>query len=420
MSVTMQAMCSGPPPFALSEKDVVELADELVAYQQHFAGLFFRKEQRRWALKYLQGLLLPSEGKCIEKVALSVEDGKVRPMQRFIGEGAWEDGPILAKHRQLVAESLGDEAGVLIVDGTEFPKKGKHSVGVARQWCGIRGKIDNCQAAVFVAYASERGRTLLDRRLYLPQEWFEPSARERWRGCAIPEGTDFRTKPELAWEMIQAVKEGGALPFSWVTCDESFGNNHQFLAGLERAQMCYLADVPISTLVWLERPETEIPPSKGRGRRPSRERLAPGAPQPIRVDELATQLPKGAWRKHRVKDGEKGPIQARFAFVRAVAVRDKLPGPDVWVVFRRSLGASPELKVFISNAPADTPRRELVRVSGMRWPIETCFEEAKGELGMAEYQTRSWRGWHHHMTLVILAHHFLVRLKLKHKKGRRR
>lgn len=420
MSVTMQPMCSDAPPLALSEKDVVELADDLVAYHEHFAGLFFRKEQHHWALKYLEGLLLPSEGKCIEKVALSVEDGKVRPMQRFIGEGAWDDEAILAKHRQLVAESLGQDAGVLIVDGTEFPKKGKHSVGVARQWCGIRGKIDNCQAAVFVAYASEQGHTLLDRRLYLPQEWFEPASRERWRRCGIPDDTDFRTKPQLAWEMIEGVRESGTLAFSWVTCDETFGNNHEFLEGLESARMRYLADVPVSTLVWLERPETEIPPSKGKGRPPSRERLAPGAPQPIRVDELAARLPRRAWRKYWVKDGEKGPIEARFAFVRAVAVRDKLPGPEVWVVFRRSLGEPAELKVFISNAPADTLRRELVRVSGVRWPIETCFEEAKGELGMDEYQTRSWRGWHHHMTLAILAHHFVVGLKLKHKKGHRR
>jgi SRSO17 transposase len=139
----------------------------------------------------------------------------------------------------------------------------------------------------------------------------------------------------------------------------------------------------------------------------------------MRVDQLAAQLPRRAWRKYRVKDGEKGPIEARFAFVKAVAVRDRLPGPEVWVVFRRSLGDPPELKAFLSNAAADIPRRELVRISGMRWPIESCFEQAKGSLGMDEYQTRSWRGWHHHMTLVMLAHHFLVRLQLRHKKGRR-
>jgi len=138
------------------------------------------------------------------------------------------------------------------------------------------------------------------------------------------------------------------------------------------------------------------------------------------VDALAAQLPPSAWRTPEVKAGEKGPLRARFAFVRAVAARDRLPGPDLWVVFRRSMSDPPELKVFLSNAPAETPKAELVRLSGRRWPIETCFEEAKHHLGMAQYQTRSWRGWHHHMTLVILAHHFLVRLKLRHKKGHRR
>jgi len=342
----------------------------------------------------------------------------VRDVQRFLGQGRWDDEAILAKHRQLVAESLGDDGGVLIVDGTEFPKKGSHSVGVARQWCGIRGKIDNCQAAVFVAYASERGHTLLDRRLYLPEEWFEPASRQRWERGGIPDDTEFRTRPQLAWEMIEHLKRRAVLPFTWVTCDEAFGNNPEFLERLETAEMRYLAEVPVSTQVWLERPETEIPPPKRTGRPPLRERLAPGAAPAMRVDELAAQLPRRAWRKYRVKEGEKGPIEARFAFVRAVAVRDKLPAPEVWVVFRRSLGDPPELKVFISSAAADIPRRELVRISGMRWPIESCFEQAKGSLGMDEYQTRSWRGWHHHMTLVMLAHHFLVRVQLRHKKGR--
>ena len=156
------------------------------------------------------------------------------------------------------------------------------------------------------------------------------------------------------------------------------------------------------------------------GRPPSRERVVAGEPGPLRVNALAAQLPKSAWRTYEVKAGEKGPIRARFAFVRAVAARDQLPGPDVWVVFRQSLSDPPELKVFLSNASAETPKAELVRLSGMRWPIETCFEEAKGNLGMAQYQTRSWRGWHHHMTLVILAHHYLVRVKLRHKKGHQR
>jgi SRSO17 transposase len=342
----------------------------------------------------------------------------VRNLQQFIGVGAWDDRAVLRKHAELVAESLGERGGALIVDGSEFPKKGRHSAGVMRQYCGATGKIDNCQAGVFVAYASARGHTLLDRRLYLPQEWFAQEARPRWNRCDIPQGTPFRTKPQLAWEMIEQVVAQGVVPFSWVLCDEAFGDNPQFLGRLEAAQITYLAEVAVSTRVWLKRPLTRIAPWKGNGRPPTRERIAPGQAPSIRVDELAAQLPRSAWRTHLVKEGEKGPIRAQFAFVRAVAVRNRLPGPEVWVMLRRTLGESPELKVYLSNAPADTPRRELVRMSGMRWPVETCFEEAKGNLGMASYQTRSWPGWHHHLTLVMLAHHFLVRLKLRQKGGR--
>jgi len=419
MSVTPEVR--EPPSFSLSPEDVLCLADELQAYHQEFAGLFFRREQRQWALKYLEGLLLPAgDNKSTERLALRLKGGNVRNMQQFLGEGAWDDDAVLAHHAELVAKSLGDADGVLVVDGSDFPKKGRHSVGVARQYCGATGKIDNCQAGVFVAYASRQGHTLVDRRLYLPQEWFEPASRDRWERCQVPEGTAFRTKPELAWEMIEKLHQQGGLPFRWLTCDEAFGDNHDFLRRLEALPQVYLADVAVSTLVWLERPRSAVPAAKSTGRPPSRERVVEGTPPPLRVDALAAQLPKSAWRLYRVKAGAKGPIRAQFAFVRAVAAREGLPGPDVWVVFRRNRSEPPELKVFLSNAPGDTPTAELVRVSGMRWPIETCFEEAKGSLGMADYQTRFWRGWHHHMTLVILAHHFVVRLRLRHKKGRRR
>jgi SRSO17 transposase len=410
----------GPvPALDLSAQDVVHLADELVAYHAEFSELFFRKEQQAWAMKYLQGLVQPEGGKSVERLALRVPGGNVRNMQQFIGEGAWDDAALLDKHAALVAQSLGEAGGVLIVDGSDFPKKGKHSVGVARQYCGATGKVDNCQAAVFVAYASRHGHALLDRRLYLPKDWFGSSSEERWQRCGIPNETVFRTKLELAWEMIEKLQAQGVVPFSWVLCDEAFGDSHGFLGHLEQSGLRYLADVSVSTLVWPQRPLTEVPPAKSTGRPPSRERVVAGQPAPLRVDALAAQLPKRVWRTYEVKAGEKGPIRARFAFVRAVAARDQVPGPDLWVVFRQSLGEPRELKVFLSNAPAETPKAELVRQSGMRWPIESCFEEAKSNLGMAQYQTRSWRGWHHHMTLVILAHHYLVRVQLRHKKGHR-
>lgn len=253
---------SGAPAFDLSEEDVLGLADELIAYHGEFAELFLRREQEQWALIYVEGLLHPDLRKSVEPLALSLEGGNVRPMQRFIGKGAWEDEPILGKHRELVAESLGAADGVLIVDGTDFPKKGRHSVGVARQYCGATGKIDNCQASVFLAYASSRGHTLLDRRLYLPEAWFAEASREHWERCGIPDEVRFRTKPQLAWEMIEAAVASSVLPITWVTCDEAFGNNPEFLGNLERVGLRYLAEVPVSTLVWLECPETEVPLSK--------------------------------------------------------------------------------------------------------------------------------------------------------------
>jgi len=389
------------PPLDLSEHDVQCLAEELAEYGSQFGGLFVRREQAEWAGAYLSGLLQPGIRKSAELIALNVRGAVVRDVQRFIGESGWDDRAVLDRHAELVAESLGCSDGVLIVDGSDFPKQGKHSVGVGRQYCGALGKIANCQAAVFLAYACGRGHTLLDARLYLPEDWLSEGWQALREECHVPESTAFKTKPELAWEMIAAVHSRGELPFAWVACDEGFGNNPAFLGHLEGAGINYFAEVPVSTLVWPLEP-------------------LPQAPAPCRVDQLAAQLPRTAWRSRHIKNGEKGPQRARFAFVRAVAVRDKQKGPEVWVVFRRDMSEPAELKIFLSNAPADTTRDELVRVSAMRWPIETCFRQAKGSLGMDQYQARTWCGWHHHMTMVILAHHFLVRLKLKHKKGHRR
>lgn len=395
------------------------LRKELDVFVSRFDDCIKTAPSRRHMRTYVGGQVGDLKRKTAAAIALDA-GLPPRSLQEFLEIHRWDQGAVRDRVQELVMADHADPNAIGLIDETGFAKKGDKTAGVQRQYCGATGKIDNCQAGVFVAYASPKGHTLVDRRLYLPQEWFAADSRARWQRCGIPDGTVFRTKPQLAWEMIQRVQIQGVLPFSWVVCDEAFGDIPEFLESLEGAKIRYLADVAVSTRVWLDRPQTEVAGYKGRGRPPSRKRVAPGAPRPIRVDTLAAQLPPKVWRKYRIKQGEKGPIDAQFAFVRAVAVRSKLPGPDVWVVFRRSLGEPAVLKAFLSNAPADTPRRELVRTSGMRWPIETCFEEAKGSLGMATYQTRSWRGWHHHMTLVILAHHFLVRLKLKHKKEHRR
>jgi SRSO17 transposase len=406
-----------PPRLDLTLEEVEGLADELVAYHAEFADLYYRVEQANWGLAYLQGLMAPVETKAIQPMAMALEGGNIQAMQQFIGQGKWQDEKLLKKHWQLVNETLGEEDGVWIADGSGFPKKGEHSVGVGRQWCGQLGKVENCQVGVFGAYASRKGYTLLDRRLYLLEEWFDEDHRERWEKCGVPDDTVFKTKPELALEMLKAVVAEGTLDFRWVAGDEAYGRDTAFLDGVASLDLWYFAEVPHNTRVWQTRPQTAVPEWAGRGPRPTKERLAEGEPEAKRVDAIAAAVPEEEWKACLIKEGSKGPMVAEFAFRRVVAVRDDLPGPEVWLVLRRSLGEEPELKTCLSNAPADTPHTELVRIAGMRWPVETALEDGKDGLGMGDYMVRSWLGWHHHMTECILAHHFLVRLQKRLKRG---
>ena len=403
-----------PPQHNLVPCDVEALADELVAYHAHFAPLFQRSEQRSWALAYLHGQLLELDRKSIEPMALALEGGDVQGMQQFISAGPWDDERVLEKHQELVAETLGDaETGVLILDGCDFPKQGTYSVGVARQWCGAQGKVANCQASVVACYASKHGYTLVDRRLYLHQSWFTPEYRPRWERCGIPDDTSFHTRPELAADIAHTLAHRKVLPFRWVTCDEAFGNNPVFLDAISALNLSYLAEVPHDTRVWVERPPTAVPRRGRRGPAPRRERVTADAPAPQRVDELAAQLPQSQWRRFQIKEGAKGPMVAEFAFVRVVPVREKMPGEECWLVLRRSLGETPELKLYLCNAPVTTPQRKMVWASGMRWPVESAIEESKGEVGLDQYEVRGWLGWHHHVTLSFLAHHFLVRQRCR-------
>jgi SRSO17 transposase len=406
-----------PPSLDLTPEEVEALADELVDYHAEFADLYYRTEQAHWGYRYLQGLISPIERKAIQPMAMALEGGNIQAMQQFIGQGRWQDEKLLQKHWQLVDETLGEDDGVYIVDESGFPKKGDHSVGVARQWCGVLGKVENCQVGVFGAYASRQGYTLVDHHLFLPEGWFDDDHRERWEKCGIPDETTFQTKPEIALERLQAVVAHGCLRFQWVTCDELYGRSPDFLDGVAGLDRWYFAEVPCNTRVWKTRPKTAVPEWSGRGPHPTKERLLPGEPAPQRVDEIAASLKPEEWEPYLIKEGSKGPMVAEFAFLRGVAVRDELPGPDVWIVFRRSLGKDPELKVYLSNAPLDTPVTELVRVAGLRWPVETAIEEGKDGLGMDHYEVRSWLGWHHHMTECLLAHHFLVRCQKRLKRG---
>jgi SRSO17 transposase len=411
------------PAYRISTRDVSMTVDELQMFHREFQPLFQRREQRAWSLLYLCGQLSDLERKTIEPMVLSLlgaSPNAIRGLQQFIGQGEWESGPLLLHLQELVNCWLGEEDGVVIVDGSGFPKQGKHSVGVAHQYCGVLGKIANCQEGVFLVYASRLGYTFVDERLYMPEEWFGQDARARWKACGIPDTLAFCSEPALGLEMITALHKRGVLPFRWVTCDEKYGRNPAFLAGIATLGKWYLAEVPVDTRVWLRTPAIEPPGPGLMGRPRLYSRVKPTAPRPQELRELLLQLSPAAWHRRKIQEGSKGPLVVELASVRVTPIRDGLPAPRCWAIFRRSLGAQPEAKYYLCNAPADLPPTEFAPLTGMRWPVETTFEEAKGEVGLDHFETRTWQGWHHHMIQSFLAHLFLLHIRLLFQKKARR
>ena len=353
----------------------------------------------------------------------------MRAAQYFISEGNWDDAAILAAHQRLVDATLGEDDGVLLIDGSDVPKQGRHSVGVVRQWCGATGKRDNCQAGVYLGYASRQGYTLLDRRLYLPEAWFTDAYRDRWRACGIPDGTPFQTKHDLAAALVDGVMAERRVRARWLACDEGFGNNPALLDRIAAHGLWYLAEVPCDAAGlaaggarWARPGPARGPGCRhaapaGRGRPPAVERLHPDSPPRVRRGRVGGPGAGRALAALSHPGGEQGAAGRRVRRrCGSVQARDGLPGPEGWLVVRRTLpteGEPPVYKYYLSNAPAETPAAALVRVSGLRWPIEACFTEGKGEVGLDHYEVRTWRGWHHHLTLVILAHFFLMRLVLR-------
>lgn len=364
------------------------------------------------ARTYLRGLLLDNaDNKTAEAIALKVhgDPAKVRMMQVFLSQSPWQDPPLRQELIGRVDEVLGCPDGVLILDESSFPKCGAKSVGVARQYCGATGKIDNCQVAVYAAYASAQGHTLLDTRLYLPEEWtLDP---DRCQAAGVPEGVVFRTKPELAWELVLALRE--QLPHRWITFDEVYGRDPALLRGLEELDERYIGEVPKDTRVWLERPAVEEPEPGRRGAPRKHARVAAGEPEPQTVEAIAQALPKTAWQVLSFREGSKGKQYAQFTRLRVVVERDDLPGPELWLLIERSCKQKPEVKYYLSNAAADCSLREMAQAAHMRWPVEDCFLHGKDEVGLGDYEVQGWRGWQHHQTLVMLALWFLLLQQLR-------
>ncbi|SRR5712692_331255 len=413
MPATIVAETCPAPKCNLSRRDVEGLVDKLKTYYQRFASAFRRPEQAHWGNIYLQGLLGDQPRKSVEPIALAL-GVKVRDLQYFIGQSPWPLEPLLTQHQRLVAETLGEPDGVVLVDESGVVKQGDHSVGVGRQYCGSVGKIANCQNGVYLGYASRKGYTLVDARLFLPEDWFDDDHAEKRKKCGVPQDLPFQTKPEIALELLRHAVRRGHLPFRWVTADELYGDSPAFRDGVAELNKWYFVEVAGHTPIWRRRPAVIVPPWSGHGRRPTRLRLRTPTHRSVRVDQLVRRIPKRDWLRGTIKEGSQGPIICDFAFLRVTESRAGLPGPEVWLVIRRKVSDPREIKYYLCNAPADIALSELVRVSGLRWPIETMFEEGKGEIGFDHYETRSWFGWHHHMVLTCLAHHFLVWLRVQY------
>jgi SRSO17 transposase len=399
------------PECNLSKKDVELFLKELTKYMKLFRPGFQRVEQTKKSQAYVHGLLGNATRKNVEQMALGLGE-KVRSLQYFVGQSQWEAEPVIAIHQGLIGETLGEEDGVALIDESSTVKQGVGSVGVAAQYCGSVGKIANGQVGVYLGYASRKGYSLIEGQLFMPDQWFEDEHAEQRQTCGVPEDLVFKTKPEIGLELLKRAVKRGNLPFSWVAADALYGDAPAFRDGVAAMGKWYFAAIKENTPIWCTPPEVHVPEWKGHGRRPTRLRLSDPGKRPLQVKQLVNKIPKPDWVRAVIKEGSKGPIVCDFAFLRVTESRGNLPAAELWLIIRRNLDDPSVVKYFFSNAPANTPLNEFVRISGMRWPIETIFEEAKGEVGLDQYEMRSWQGWHHHMLLVSLAHHFLVRLRI--------
>jgi SRSO17 transposase len=395
----------------MTEDEVRAAAERLVRFHERFAPLFGKEQAQDHAYTYVKGLMVCPERKSVEPIALNVGDGQVSAPQKFLNIAPWDHGDIQAEVQSVFADELAPAAkspiGVVgVIDESGFAKKGDHSAGVARQHNGRLGKEDNCQVGVFLVGVTPGGSAMLDHQLYLPEGWCEEAeaCRDRRERVHIPEAVAFQTKPQIAAGLIRQTVALDVVRMDWVTADEEYGKNGGFLDEVERLELRYVVEVPVSTTVWTEDPASCVPPYGGRGRVPTR----PGRESVRSVAAVASGLGREAWRTLQIREGAKGPLAFEFAAVRVWAVRHGEAGPPVWLLVRRSLEPVPEVKYYVSNAAASTPLGVLAEVACTRHAVEDYFEDAKSYLGMAQYETRSWVGWHHHMSRVAMGHLFIT------------
>lgn len=364
---------------------------------------------------YCLGLLMPGERKSVEPMAAMTSPARVaaqhQSLLHFVGQGGWSDERVLAKVRDLVLPLM-ERSGPIeafIIDDTGFPKKGVHSVGVARQYCGQLGKQDNCQVAVSLSIANHSASLPVAYRLYLPQDWAEDPVRRAKTG--VPEDIGFATKPEIALAQIKAAREAG-LPGRVVLMDAGYGADKHVRDGITALDLPYSAGILSTTTVWPQ-DQGPLPPKvwSGRGRPPTRLRRDAGH-RPVDVKTLALALPAAAWDTVTWREGSNDDMTSRFARVRVrPAHRDEKrvePHPEEWLLVEWPEGDTEPTKYWFSTLPADMSLAEMVDLTKLRWRIERDYQDLKQEVGLGHYEGRGWRGFHHHATLCIAAYGFLI------------
>ena len=401
------------PTFDVVPSDVAGFMEELWEFQSAFHDCFARSEPRAHFFDYMVGQLSQLDRKSIEPMALEVEGGTIRGMQRFISEVRWDEEQMQWNYHQLVADELGEPEGVLMFDETGFVKKGKDSVGVARQYCGTLGKVANCQVGVFAGYASRQGYALVDKRLFVPEAWFSEAYAARRTTCDVPTELTFSTKPQLAAAMLQAMAHEGLLPFQYVVADCLYGQSPDFLDAVDACVgVTSFVAIPADTRCWLQRPSPTDQTYRYTGEERSKRVLVTPDNAARPVAAMAASRPASRWDRRTGSEGTKGPIVYALARLRVTLCKEELPERTVWLVIKRTVGAEPVYSYYISNAPVSAPWHTFVWLSGLRWAIEQCFEESKTALGMDHYEVRKYPGWHHHRWMTMLAHFFLWHRKL--------
>lgn len=378
----------------LTAWDVKPMLENLDEFSQRYAPFFYRKEQRKHLRTELQGLLSDLPRKTLEPIAVD-HDQRRRPLQHFVGAGLWDDERVLREFHHDIAKTFGEPHGVLILDPSGFPKKGTESVAVKRQYCGRTGKIDNCQLGVYLAYASGQGGTLVDHRLYLPREWARsPKRRAKTH---VPPDVRYRSTVQIGDDLLK--KDAARFPHRWITGDDEFGRATWFRYALADRNERYLLEVPVGTHIRdLQAPRPE--------------RLGPHGPRPklpfVPAIQWAKDQPRRRWSRFQIRDGEKGLIEVEAISCRVQCRFERRVGREETLLITRTRETKPEYKAWLGNEDLDADLEEMVWASSMRHRIEEFIESGKQDAGLADYEIRSWVGWHHHMTLSLLALGFLA------------